>query len=89
MQIEVRVEGTPNPNAVKLSTNQILFEGPKSTSLRSGDTTDHPLANALLSIEGVDNIFGINDFVTITKKPEADWDAILDKVEEAFSQIYG
>ncbi len=89
MSIEVNVEATPNPNAVRISANQVLFEGPKSTSLKSGADTDHPLAQALLSIDGVDNIFGINDFVTITKKPDADWDAILVKVEEAFTHIFG
>lgn len=89
MSIEIIVEGTPNPNAVRISANQILFEGPKSTSLKSGAETDHPLARALVSIDGIDNIFGINDFVTITKEPDADWDAILSKVEEAFTGIYG
>jgi hypothetical protein len=88
MAIEVNVQPTPNPNSVKINTNAKLFEGPGSTSLKSGDQTDHPLASALLSIEGVDNIFGINDFVTISKTADADWDTILPKVEEAFKQVY-
>ncbi len=88
MAIEVNVQETPNPNSIKISTNQILFEGPRSTSLKSGADTDHPLARALLSIEGIDNIFGIRDFVTITKIPDAEWDTILSKVEEAFNVVY-
>lgn len=88
MAIEIHIQETPNPNSVKINTNQNIFEGPKSTSLKSGDETDHPLASALLSIEGIDNIFGIRDFVTISKTPDADWDLILPKVEEAFNTVY-
>jgi hypothetical protein len=88
MAIEINVQETPNPNSIKISTNETIFEGPRSTSLKSGDVTDHPLARALLSIEGIDNIFGIKDFVTISKKANTSWDAILPKVEEAFKAVY-
>ncbi|MBW7474773.1 NifU N-terminal domain-containing protein [Paenibacillus oenotherae] len=88
MAIEINPQETPNPNAMKINANQTIFEGPRSTSLKAGDETDHPLARALLSIEGVDNIFGIRDFVTISKTADAQWDAILPKVEEAFKAVY-
>jgi hypothetical protein len=88
MAIEINVQETPNPNAIKINTSERIFEGPASTSLKSGAETDHPLAHALLSIEGIDNIFGINNFVTISKKEDAEWDTILPKVEEAFKVIY-
>ncbi len=88
MAININVQATPNPNSIKISTSEPIFAGPKSTSLKSGDVTDHPLARALLSIEGIDNIFGINDFVTISKKVDAEWDTILPQVEEAFKVVY-
>jgi hypothetical protein len=88
MAIEINVQATPNPNSYKINTNQTLFEGPRSTSLKSGDETDHPLARALLGIEGIDNIFGIKDFVTISKTSDAEWDTILPQVEEAFKAVY-
>lgn len=88
MAVNINVQTTPNPNSLKISASETIFPGPKSTSLKSGEVTDHPLANALLSIKGVDNIFGINDFVTISKKTDADWDTILPRVEEAFKAVY-
>lgn len=88
MAIKINVQSTPNPNAIKINTSERIFEGPASTSLKSGDETDHPLAHALLAIEGIDNIFGINDFVTISKKADAQWDTIMPKVEEAFKALY-
>jgi len=88
MAININIQNTPNPNSIKISTDQTLFEGPRSTSLKKGDATDHPLAAALLSIEGIDNIFGIRDFVTVSKTEDADWDAILPLVEEAFQSVF-
>jgi hypothetical protein len=88
MAVEFSVQATPNPNAIKINANERLFEGPASTSLKSGDETDHPLAQLLLNIEGVDNIFGINDFVTISKTENVEWEAIMPKVEEAFKTVY-
>ncbi|MFC3746519.1 NifU N-terminal domain-containing protein [Paenibacillus sp. GCM10012306] len=88
MSIQINVQNTPNPNSVKINTNQTIFEGPSSTSLKSGDVTEHPLAQALLAIEGVDNIFGIRDFVTVSKLPDAEWDQILPQVEQAFTTVY-
>jgi hypothetical protein len=88
MAISINIQETPNPNSIKVNASETIFEGPRSTSLKSGDETDHPLASALLSIEGIDNIFGIKDFVTISKKANASWDTILPKVEEAFKAVY-
>ncbi|KGE17444.1 NifU N-terminal domain-containing protein [Paenibacillus wynnii] len=88
MAIEINVQETPNPNSIKISTNQTIFEGPRSTSLKKGDATEHPLASALLGIEGIDNIFGIKDFVTVSKIEDAEWDTILPQVEAAFQSVY-
>lgn len=88
MAIQITVQNTPNPNAVKITANQVIFEGTGSTSVKSGGETDHPLAAALVAIDGVDNIFGIRDFVTVSKEPEADWDSIIPQVQEAFDKVY-
>lgn len=86
MSIEVQATATPNPNAVKFTANKPLFEA--TVSLKQGDDTDHPLAKALLAIDGVDNIFGINDFVTVNKKPEVNWDDLMPGIQKAFEESY-
>ncbi|RSL34745.1 scaffolding protein [Salibacterium salarium] len=84
MAIEVQAAPTPNPNAMKFTANQTLFE--KSTSLKQGDETDSALAQALIQLDGVDNIFGVNDFVTVNKTMDADWDELIPKVEKVFAE---
>ncbi len=88
MAIEVRGEPTPNPNAMKFTANQVLFEGTGSASFKKGDEPDHALAKELLALEGVDNIFGFQDFVTVNKEVDADWDSLLPKVEAVFTSVY-
>ena len=88
MAIEINIQETPNPNAMKVNASATIFEGPASTSLKSGATTEHPLAAALLAIDGIDNIFGFRNFVTISKTADAQWDTILPQVEEAFKVVY-
>ncbi|MCR6111423.1 NifU N-terminal domain-containing protein [Bacillus sp. A301a_S52] len=88
MAIEVRGEPTPNPNAMKFTANQVLFEGSGSASFKKGDEPDHALAKELLVLEGVDNIFGFQDFVTVNKEVDADWDSLLPKIEAVFTSVY-
>lgn len=89
MPVNVRADVTPNPNAMKFTTDQVLFEGSGSASFKKSDDTDHPLAKELLALDGVDNIFGFQDFVTVNKEPDAEWDALVPKVQETIEKVYG
>ncbi|WEG11945.1 NifU N-terminal domain-containing protein [Pullulanibacillus sp. KACC 23026] len=82
MSITMRTDRTPNPNAMKFTANSSLFTD--RLIAKKGDSVDHPLAAALLEIEGVDNIFGYDDFVTVNKTFDASWDELLPKIEAVF-----
>lgn len=43
----------------------------------------HPFAEAVFAIDGVASIFGVNDFVTVTRQPGAEWDPIVAAVVAA------
>ncbi len=47
---------------------------------------DHPFAKAVFAGGGVASIFGVNDFVTVTRQPGADWDAITATVKAAAAE---
>lgn len=51
-----------------------------------GEGTDSEFAQAVLAFDGVASVFGINDFVTITRDPDADWDPIVCAVEAAAAE---
>jgi hypothetical protein len=45
-----------------------------------------PFAEAVLSVDGVASVFGVNDFVTVTRRPGADWDPIVAAVTAAAAE---
>jgi hypothetical protein len=51
-----------------------------------GENVDAPFVRALLATDGVASVFGVNDFVTVTREPDADWDPIVCAVEDAAAE---
>lgn len=75
-------EPTPNPNSVKITTDDGPFIDSGMVALSSAEEADpHPLGRALFAIEGVVNVLILPQFVTISKTDAADWNEILPHVE--------
>lgn len=84
--MSVRPETTPNPNAIKFTTNKLIFEGDASISVMPGDTSEHDILNDLMEVEGVDNVFGYQNFITVNKHFDVEWDELTPKVLEVFKK---
>lgn len=84
----VRAEVTPNPNALKFTTDKMIFQGTKSISVMPGDTSEHDIMNDLMKIDGVDNVFGYQNFITVNKHGDIDWDNLTPDVLKIF-ETYG
>jgi hypothetical protein len=69
----IRVEPTPNPNAVKFSVGSPV--GGPGTYVRGAQPDEAYLAE-VLDLDGVASVFFTADFVTISKSPDGSWDAI-------------
>ncbi|MBP1947269.1 NifU N-terminal domain-containing protein [Virgibacillus litoralis] len=80
----VRAEATPNPNALKFTTDKLIFQGDSSISVMPGDTSEHEILNDMMKLDGVDNVFGYQNFITINKLFDAEWDQLEAKVKEVF-----
>jgi len=84
----IQTESTPNPATLKFLPGQDVL-GQGAMEFRSlGDAENAPLAQALLSIEGVEAVMYGADFVSVTKNG-ADWPhlkpAILGTIMEHFA----
>lgn len=84
----IQTEATPNPATLKFIPGQNVL-GQGAIEFRSLDAAAHaPLAQALLSIEGVETVLYGADFVSVTKN-EAEWahlkPAILGTIMEHFA----
>jgi len=82
----VRAEVTPNPNALKFTTDKLIFEGDASISVMPGDVSEHEIMNDLMGISGVDNVFGYQHFITVTKLFDVEWDDLNPQVFEVFEK---
>ena len=86
----VRFSPTPNPNAGKFTLSRKVMEGSASRSFyNADDAADHALGAALFEIEGVASLFMVDDFVTVTKTAQADWDTLRPQVQAAIEQVLG
>lgn len=79
--LDIRVEATPNPNALKFTTNRTLWTGRAQTFSSAEQAVTFPLARDLLAIPGVAGAFFLRDFVTVSRRPDAQWEAIAPAVE--------
>ena len=75
---------TPNPNALKIDTSHKLEVG---TVIQSSSDTDDKLCSLLINIEEINTIFVGPDFLTLTKKEDADWDSIKADIAGQFDKL--
>ena len=75
---------SPNPNALRFQLDVTL---PDTVSFSSAaEAAGDPFAEAVFAAPGVASIFGVNDFVTVTRTPGADWDPIVSAVRAAATE---
>ena len=94
--LEISIQGTPNPHAAKFTLNRaVATHGTPYRRLPSASAPGTPTAVAappwatqLLDIPGVTQIFALNNFISITKTPEADWNTIAPHVERMLRQAF-
>jgi Fe-S cluster biogenesis protein NfuA len=69
------VEMTPNPAVMKFVTNKLLFDG-MAESKSVEESEQIPVAKALFDFPYVKEVFVADNYISITKYPEADWNEI-------------
>lgn len=75
-------EHTPNPESLKFVTNRMLFKG--TADFREEELAKEwsPLATALFELPYVNGVYISNNFVTITKEFNYNWDDLKLKLKE-------
>lgn len=83
--IDIDIQPTPNPNALKFIANvPIKLEG--SSSYKSPmECGENKLAIKLFMIRGVDQLHFFDNVITVTKFNYEDWDSVEPKIIEALN----
>jgi len=81
--IHVIPQPTPNPNAMKFNISRTVIDSGSRTFDTREAAAAHPVARRLFEIEGIVSVFMLKDFITINKRPDADWDQITPAAAQA------
>jgi len=84
----IQTESTPNPATLKFLPGQTVLEAGTADFPSAEGAEKSPLAERLFKVQGVTGVFFGNDFVTVTKAEDTEWDhikpAILGALMEHF-----
>ena len=78
----VTPEPTPNPNALRFNLGEDVLGSSSRTFNSADDAAEVDWARQLFSIPGVESVFCVKDFITVTKDAAARWEAIVPPVIE-------
>lgn len=73
------IETTPSPHCMKLNLDEPISAKSVTLSSKLEFSNAPQIAHRLLNIEGVQEVFLVNNFITLTRKSLADWQLILAK----------
>ena len=76
----VRTRETPNPSALQFVLNSQILEHGNLSYETVKDCGDDKLGKALFEKRGVITVYIMDNFVTVTKEDEVDWNPLKDQV---------
>jgi NFU1 iron-sulfur cluster scaffold homolog, mitochondrial len=75
--LEVYAEATPNPETMKFVFNKMILPDDSADFPTRESAAISPLAKNLFEFNFVNGVFIMNNFVTITRIPETEWEEII------------
>ncbi len=82
----VLAEPTPNENAMKFTIEGKTLDSGSKT-IKKENASDHPIAEAVYEVDAIVSVFLLNDFVTVTKDPSAEWSELRPLVIQAIESV--
>ncbi len=84
----IQTEATPNPATMKFLPGEIVMSMGTANFTVRDDAARSPLARRIFDVDGVAGVFLGGDFITATKTPEGDWDALKPLILSAIMDHY-
>lgn len=77
------IDPTPNENALKFTVDRRLTTPGSKTFANAEAAQANGIAAAVFQVAGVKSVFMVNDFITVTKQPDAYWEDITEALRAA------
>ncbi len=84
----IQTESTPNPATLKFLPGQTVLETGTADFPSQESASSSPLAQRIYATGGVTGVFFGNDFVTVTKAEDREWDHIKPAILGAIMEHY-
>ncbi|MBK9983422.1 MAG: NifU family protein [Saprospiraceae bacterium] len=78
----IYTEQTPNPESLKFVTNKMLYAGTADFRTRELALEYSPLASALFELPYVKSVYISNNFITLTKELNYEWEDMMIRTKE-------
>ncbi len=83
----VDIESTPNPDALKFCVDTKLIEkGTRSFANMEAAKKDL-IADALFKLRHTETVFYMDQFITVSKNPDASWSMIMDDIKSTIESL--
>ena len=79
----VRTRETPNPSALQFVLNSQILEHGNLSYESKKDCADDKLGQAVFEKRGVETVYIMDNFITVTKEEDASWNPLKDQVWKA------
>jgi len=84
----IETEHTPNPDTLKFLPGKKVSEVGPVEFLKNNKNITVPLASTILSLEGVSMIFFGDDFITVKKEQNLNWDDLKNSIISEINHYY-
>ena len=79
--LTISIQGTPNPNAAKFVLDRPVPGDGSRSYFDATSAEGDPLARHLFSLDGVRALLLVDNFITVTKTDDADWNDLVQDVQ--------
>ena len=84
----IQVEPTPNPLTLKFLPGRNVIKGGTIFYQNESEASNSPFAQRMFAVEGIKSVFFGNDFITITRAEDLDWQVLKPIVLGAITDHY-
>ena len=86
MDIKIKTEMTPNPNALKFITNVTVINNDRISLSDTEQCRNIPLAAAIFSLDNVVQVHFYDNVVTVTQNGSSDWGQLEEAIKQCLTE---
>jgi len=83
---DIRVEGTPNPNAAKFVVRGASLGTTSRSYFDAAEAEGDDLATRLFRVEGVRALLIVDNFITVTKADAVSWEDMVEPIRRTIQE---